>query len=143
MPQRSTPESIDGIGRGPRHLVLSPDGDTLYASLNSEGKLAKIDLETGEAVTKVSTGSAPRSMAISDDGTALYVVNNLSNTMSKVRTWDMVELEEHPAPGHPIGITYDAATREIWVSSYWGTIRVFADADPLRRGERPAPDAAF
>ncbi len=25
---------IEGVGSGPRHLVLSPDGSTLYATLN-------------------------------------------------------------------------------------------------------------
>ncbi len=29
-----------------------------------------------------------------------------------------------------IGITYDAATREVWVSNYSGTIQVFYDAAP-------------
>lgn len=119
--------TIEGVGRSPRHLVLSPDGQTLYATLNGEGRVAKIDVATGEVLAKVATGTAPRSMAISDDGTALYVVNNLSNTMSKIRTSDMTEVEEHPTGGHPIGITYDAETREVWVSCYWGTINVFAD----------------
>ena len=118
---------LENVGSGPRHLVLSPDDAYLYVSLNSEGRLAKIDLATGETVGRVATGSAPRSMTISDDGTALYVVNYRSATMSKVRTDDMVELEEHPTRINPIGITYDAATREVWVSNYSGTIQVFTD----------------
>ena len=52
-------------------------------------------------------------MTISDDGSALYVVNYPSGTMSKVRTSDMVETEEHGTWSRPIGITYDAATREV------------------------------
>ena len=135
-----TVTTIGGVGRQPRHLVLSPDGTILYASLNGEGSLAKIDLQSEEVVGKVRTGSGPRSMAISADGTALYVVNYHSNTVSKVRTSDMTELEEHPTRIHPIGVTYDAATREVWVSSFRATIHVFADRDPLRRGERNPPD---
>lgn len=121
---------LRGVGRGPRHLVLSPDGDTLYVSLNTEDRLAKIDVSSGEILGKVATGDAPRSMAISDDGTALYVVNYFSNTLSKVRTSDMTETEEHRVSDKPIGVTYDDATREIWVSAYSGTIEVFADEAP-------------
>lgn len=69
-------------------------------------------------------------MDISDDGTALYVVNYNSNTMSKVRTSDMVEFAEVRTNVNPIGITYDAPTRQIWVSNYSGTIQVFQDVAP-------------
>ena len=34
---------INGVGAGPRHLVLSPDGRWLYATLNGAGVVAKID----------------------------------------------------------------------------------------------------
>lgn len=118
------------IGQGPRHIVLSPDGEIMYVTLNSEGRLAKVDPNTGEVIAKVATGDAPRSMAISDDGTALYVVNYYSDTLSKVRTSDMTETEEHRVNDKPIGITYDAATREVWVSAYSGTIEVFSDQAP-------------
>ncbi|MDX1467948.1 MAG: YncE family protein [Acidimicrobiia bacterium] len=122
--------TIENVGSSPRHLVLSPDGRFLYVSLNGEGRLAKVDLASGTVVGKVATGAAPRSLAISDDGTALYVVNYNSATMSKVRTEDMVEIEEHRTWPNPIGITYDIATREVWVSSYSGAIQVFVDAAP-------------
>jgi YVTN family beta-propeller protein len=121
---------LPGVGRGPRHLVLSPDGGTLYVSLNSEDRLAKIDLGTGEILGKVTTGDAPRSMVISDDGTALYVVNYFSDTLSKVRTSDMTEIEEIRVSDKPIGVTYDSATRKVWVSAYSGTIEVFSDDGP-------------
>lgn len=76
----------------------------------TRGGLAKVDLATGQVLAKVATGSAPRSMTISDDGTALYVVNYVSDTISKVRTADMVEVGEIRVNDKPIGITYDAAT---------------------------------
>lgn len=121
---------LEGIGRSPRHLVLSPDGSTLYATLNGEGRLARIDLATGEVTARVATGSAPRSMVISDDGTALYVVNYNSNTLSVVRASDMVEVAEYPTNLRPIGVTYDAPTRQVWVANYSGTIQVFEAVAP-------------
>ncbi len=116
-----------GVGANPRHLVLSPDGATLYASLNGEGRLAKIDVASGTVLAKVATGSAPRSMAIAPDGGALYVGNYHSDSVAKVTTHDMRVVQTVPVPDRPIGITYDAATANVWVSSYSGWITVLAD----------------
>lgn len=114
-------------GRGPRHLNLSPDGTTLYATLNSVGLVAKIDVATGRVLGRVATGTAPRSAALSPDGTALFVVNYESDTVSRVRTSDLAVLESVKVDHHPIGITYNPATREVWACSYSGVINVFAD----------------
>ncbi len=130
---------LEDVGSGPRHLVLGPDDRYLYVSLNGDDRLVKLDLASGEPVASVATGDAPRSMVISDDGTALYVVNYHSDTMSKVRTSDMVETEEHDVNEKPIGITYDAPTREVWVAAYSGTIEVFVDEAPHNGSER-SPD---
>ncbi len=116
---------LEGVGSNPRHLVMDPSGRYLYATLNGEGRVIKIDLDTGEVAARVATGSAPRSMAISGDGTALYVVNYNSDTMAKVATDDMQVLQTLPVAHHPIGITFDDATRRVWVSSYSGVITVF------------------
>ncbi len=118
---------LRNVGANPRHLVMGPQGRYLYASLNGEGRLIKIDLATGEVLARVSTGSGPRSMVISGDGTALYVGNYHSDTVAKVTTADMRVTQTLAVPHHPIGITRDAATGNIWVSSYVGAITVFAD----------------
>ena len=125
---------IDDVGAGPRHVVLSPDDAHLYVTLNSEGRVAKIDLSTGEVVEKVRTGTAPRSMAISGDGAMLYVVNYTSNSMSKVATDSMEELDEVRTAEKPIGVTVDPENANVWVSNYSGVIQIFAeqvsDAEP-------------
>jgi YVTN family beta-propeller protein len=119
---------IRGVGQGPRHLVLSPDGSILYATLNSAGKVAKIDTRTRAVVATVASPKAPRSMAISDDGTALYVVNYESDAVSKIDTATMTEVQRVGVGHHPIGITYDAAARQIWVACYVGQLVVLQDA---------------
>ena len=35
---------IRGVGSAPRHLVLGPAGNFLYATLNGEGRVAKVDV---------------------------------------------------------------------------------------------------
>jgi YVTN family beta-propeller protein len=119
--------STVGIGAGPRALEFHPSGRYLFASLNAEGRVAKLDLRTRAVRAKVYTGSAPRSLALAADGRALYVVNYESGTVTKLRTSDMKELQTVGACYHPIGITYDRATRRVWVACYTGTIRVYDD----------------
>lgn len=124
---------IEGVGRGPRSVVLSPDNKFLYATLNGEGKVIKIDLETNEVVERVNTGAAPRSMAISTDGSTLYVVNYNSDTMSKVLTDTMEEVQEIRTADKPIGITVDPNTANVWVSNYSGVLQIFEEAAPPDR----------
>ncbi len=121
-------EWIKDVGQAPRSVALSPDGKTLYVTLNGEAEVKRIDTATRKVTGEVVTGNQPRSMVLSDDGTALYVVNYADDTMSKVRTSDMVELQELPTKHHPIGITYDKATRRVWVACYVGALMVFQDA---------------
>ena len=120
---------IRGVGDSPRHLNIAPDDDYLYVTLNGEGTVAKIDLSNGQVVDKVATGVEPRSMAIADDGKSLYVVNYESSTLSKVRTEDMRVIQELPTEFHPIGITHDGPTGQVWVACYAGTIMVFQDSE--------------
>lgn len=115
-------------GNGPRHLVTSPDGKFVYASNNASGTVVKLDRVTGAEVGSVRVGSEPRSMAISSDGLAIYVVNYSDGTMSKVTTADMKVTQTLPTEAHPIGITYDASTKAVWVACYGGTMIVYDDA---------------
>ena len=121
---------LQGVGAAPRHLILSPDDDVLYVSLNGEDAVVALDAATGLELMRVRTGTKPRSMDISDDGTALYVVNYESNTLTKLRTRDFAELESFGTANHPIGITYDSFNDEVWVSAYSGVIHVFAERAP-------------
>jgi YVTN family beta-propeller protein len=108
--------------------VISPDGTALFATLNAEGRVAKIDPNNGVVLNKVATGQAPRSMAISTDGQSLYVVNYESSSMSKLATADLAEQQVVPTGYHPIGITYDRTTGAVWVANYGGSIQIFSSA---------------
>jgi YVTN family beta-propeller protein len=124
--RRWTKSSL-AVGAGPRAVEFHPSDRYIFVSLNAEGRVAKLDLRTGAVTAKVATGSAPRSLALAADGRALYVVNYESGTVSKLRTSDMKTLQTIDACYHPIGITYDRATRRIWVACYTGSIRVYND----------------
>ena len=98
----------------------------MFATLNAEGTVARLDLRTG-AVGEGPHRLRPRSMDIAADGRSLYVVNYESGTITKLRTSDMSVLQTVDACYHPIGIAYDRVTRRVWVACYTGTIRVYDD----------------
>ena len=113
------------------------------STLNGDGLVAKIDLGTRSVVRRVGTGQAPRSMTISPDGSKLFVVNYLSNTMSEVRTTDMRVVQTVPTNPNPIGITYDADSRRVWVACYTGSIMVFRDGVSSNRNPVALVSAAL
>jgi YVTN family beta-propeller protein len=115
------------VGENPRQLVMSPDGSYLYVTLNGPGEAVKVDLATDQVVASTYTGEDERSMAIATDGQSLYVVNYLSDTVTKLRTSDMSILQTVSTGVHPVGITYDAITGDVWVAVYTGQLLVFAD----------------
>ena len=118
-------QTLIPIGTNPRALELSPDGKTLYATLNLSGKVIAWDLDTNRAIKSVYTGKSARSLAISSDGSALFVVNFRSGTVSKVSTSDMKVLQTIKVCSEPIGVTYDSSTDRTWVACYGGSIKVF------------------
>ncbi len=117
----------DAAGTTPRHLLLSNDGRFLFVSNNRMNSVRKIDLATDRVVGLARTGTETRTMVLADDGASLFVVNYRDGTVSKVRTADMAVLQTVYSGVHPVGVTYDAESRQVWVSNYVGNLRVFVD----------------
>lgn len=121
------PTWIDGLPRTPRHLCLGPSDRYLYISCSRPGLVLKYDLVKGYIAESVRTGREARSMVLSPQGRSLYVVNYGDDTMTKVRTDSMQVVQTVATRTKPIGITFDAATRQVWVACYSGAIMVFRD----------------
>ena len=115
------------VGPNPRAVVLSPDNNTLYVTLNAAGRVVAYDLVKKKVIDSVKTGSAARSLDISKDGSALYVVNYKSNTLSKIRVSDFKVVQNLRPCNEPIGITYEPVNERVWVACYGGSIKVFND----------------
>lgn len=113
------------IGVNPRALVLSPDQNTIYATLNKSGQVVAYDRTQNKVVNSVKTGAATRSLDISSDGTALFVVNFNSGTVSKIRTSDFAILQTIKVCEQPIGVTFESIHQRTWVACYLGAIKVF------------------
>jgi uncharacterized repeat protein (TIGR01451 family) len=71
---------------GPLASTVSPDGQRVYAVLQSTGKVIAIDTASGTIVATITVGTQPWSATVSPDNSRLYVMNNASNTISVIDT---------------------------------------------------------
>ena len=115
------------VGSNPRALVLSPDNQTLYVTLNAAGRVVAYDMNAKKVIKSVKTGSAARSLDISKDGTALYVVNYKSNTLVKLNASNFEIIQRVRPCSEPIGVTYEPINSRVWVACYGGAIKIFSD----------------
>lgn len=118
---------IESVGRAPRHVVLSDNDDFLYCTLNSANKILKLNLQTDER-TFCEVKSAPRTMVLSKNQKYIYVVNYFSDSFQKVDTETMKVIETKKTGHHPIGISANWETSEVWVACYSGVIQIFKDS---------------
>lgn len=117
---------IESVGKAPRHVVLSNDDEFLYCTINSANKILKLNLRTNERVY-CNVKSAPRTMVISDNQKYIYVVNYFSDSFQKVDAITMEVIETIETEHHPIGISANWKTSEVWVACYSGVIQIFRD----------------
>ncbi len=89
------------LGAGPSGLMLSPDGGTLYVTLDNENALAVVDLRAGRVAGRIPTGWFPADVATSADGTRLFVVNakGLSGPSTYTITYEKNDTQKIPPDG--------------------------------------------
>jgi len=110
----------------PRHLCVQHN--YLYASLNGEGTVCRINLSNHQ-VKKLAVGKAPRSMALSAAKNKLFV-NCYGESKVSVIDLNSFKLEsEIKTNSYPIGICLNNENQQVWVSCYLGYVQVFAEAE--------------
>jgi len=136
------------VGAGPRAVVATPDGKTVYVASSLAGTVTPIAAATGKPGKPIPVGSAPWALAVTPDGKTLYVANSGSGTVTPVST-------ATNEPGAPIDVgdaprliamTPDGKTAYVlnWLS---GTVTPIGTASneaapPIRVGKFPVA-AAF
>lgn len=63
------------VGVGARTIALSPDGRTLYAAINNESRLVKVDLERWRVVDRAAVDPFTVGLAVSPDGRAIVTTS--------------------------------------------------------------------
>jgi YVTN family beta-propeller protein len=109
----------------PRHLCVQHN--YLYASLNGEGAICRINLSNHQ-VKKLAVGKAPRSMVLSASKNKLFV-NCYGESKVSIIDLNSFKLDsEIKTSSYPIGICLNNENEQVWVSCYLGYIQVFAEA---------------
>ena len=95
------------IGDEPAHVVLSPDGKWAYATLQSEGAVAVIDLDKRVRTARIEAVRDAKAMAISEDGGKLWVASQRSGQPSRY------PFESDPVEDERDIVVIDTATHEV------------------------------
>lgn len=104
-------------GQNPRHVVISPDGETLYVSNNLPGAVTGLDRESGAITTTIKVGDKARTLAITREGDYLFVCNYDDATVSCVDPDTQSEVFTIDA-FRPIGLAVSAEGDRLFVCQY-------------------------
>jgi len=104
-------------GQNPRHVVISPGGETLYVSNNLPGTVTLLDRESGAISATIKVGNKARTLAITPEGDYLFVCNYDDATVS------CVDIEARSVAFtidafRPIGLAVSAEGDRLFVCQY-------------------------
>ncbi len=120
--------TVKGMKPTPRHLVLSPDGGTLYVSSSASGYVSSFRTSAlveaalaGEArvrpLHQTATGRGTRTIALSPGGRVIYAAVNYESKVVALDAQDLHKLLEIPADSFPVGVAVSPDGRQLWVTS--------------------------
>lgn len=103
-------------GKGPEHMVMSPDESFLYVSNTNDGTVSAISLADGQTTQTYAVGKNPHGIEISDDGRAVFASSKGSDLLVKidVQSNTLSKVTLSPAPYHVMAIR---GTSKLFVSS--------------------------
>lgn len=77
-----------GYGSAPVGVAASPDGNTIYVSLQGAGALLRFNATTRAQTGRLTLGATPRALAVSPDGARVLVTRFLS-PQDRAEVWDV------------------------------------------------------
>lgn len=118
------------VGRAPAHVVLSPDGGTVFVANREDDSVSVVRTSDMTVVATISVGHAPFAMTLSPDGARLFVGNMQGGSISVVDTAKLAVSETWKTGAMPYGaaVTPDGG-RVLVTHQGGGTVGVFADTD--------------
>lgn len=77
-------DDVIEVGRVPKFVEITPDGETLLVSNWCDSSLSVVDLDSGEETETVPLNTAPRGIAVLPDNSTAYVTAMHANELYKV-----------------------------------------------------------
>ncbi|MDD6088270.1 MAG: YncE family protein [Desulfovibrionaceae bacterium] len=123
--------TLISVAHTPRHMVVSPDENTLYVSSNASGIVSALNigkliqtLERSEGKTtsayrgrELFVGSGARTLAVSPDGKRLYVSCNRQSKIVCVDVASWKIAASAPVPPYAVGLAVSPSEKLIVVTS--------------------------
>jgi YVTN family beta-propeller protein len=117
--------------------VLSPDGNTIYASNFQRGSVMFIDVKTRRKTREVTAGMHPKILALSTDGAMLFVANWSGHSVTQVDTSNGKIVRTLATGLHPRGMVV-AKDGTLYVANFDGaSLEVYENVrSPLAKGQK-------
>jgi DNA-binding beta-propeller fold protein YncE len=103
----------------PNGFAWSPNATTLYASCQSDGQIAEINVATNTVTRLLPVGGQPQDIVVSPSGTELYVANQASG----LQIWNLAtnsELTRIVIQAGAFGLAMTRDTEQLWVAETLG-----------------------
>ena len=108
------------VGESPEIFDLSPDGKTLYASIEDESVMAAYSLETKAKLFDVKTGGDPEGVFVMPDGKHAYVTSEGASVVHLVDLAQHKVIKNIRVGKRPRRFVLAANGKELWVSNELG-----------------------
>jgi YVTN family beta-propeller protein len=115
------------VGREPEGVGMSPDGQWVLVSNESDNSVSVIDIKTLKEVNHVTVGKRPRDMAFTPDGKAAYVSGEMDASLYRMSVPKgaverVVQLRQE---ARPMSVLLDARRNRLYMSTgRGGTVAV-------------------
>ena len=98
--------------RGPRDIVMAPDGRAAYVAIEDTGEIAIIDTQKNRIHRTIKVGSYPGGLALSPDGRYLYIAHRDKHEISVLDTKLERVVQKIPVGADPwdIAVSSDGLT---------------------------------
>ena len=112
------------VGARPRGITLGPDQKTIWVALSyptnksaGEDKIAVIDCQSQQIITKYDAGTDPEQFVINRDGTRLYIANEDAGTASVADVKLNQVIAAMPVGLEPEGVALSPDGRWVYITS--------------------------
>jgi YVTN family beta-propeller protein len=100
----------------PHDAAITPDGSTVWVTMNRTDELAVVDIEAAEVVTYVPTGQAPHNILFAPDGETFWVTDWAGPVHAFTADGELLESIPAGHEAHHLAFTPDGA--EVWVTDH-------------------------
>jgi YVTN family beta-propeller protein len=115
--ENSTPVPVTADYRSPISLITSPDGQTVYASDRTGGRLAILDTAKMTKRNEIPLRGNPQGIALSGDGSTLYVAEHGAGSVAVIDTIKQDVISRISVGRSPTAVAIADKTRRLYVGN--------------------------